>query len=111
MEEETICHLFYFFTYLEDTWNQVQTYFIDCLPFSQLTQQTAIFGFHNNDTNTFLSQNHILLLLKLHIYDTRKYGVLSFKNFLNKIRRIKNLERRIAVNSRNKCERMENKLP
>ena len=55
---------------------------------------------------TLLIPNHILLLLKLHIYNTRKYGFLSFNNFLNEISRIKNLERRLAV-KRNKCERLE----
>ena len=69
MEEETICHLFYYYTHIQDIWNQ--TYFTDCLHFSQLTQQTAIFGFHNIDNDTFCIQKHILFLLKLHIYSCK----------------------------------------
>ena len=53
--------------------------------FSQLTPQTAIFRFNNIDNDTFLVQNHILLLLQLHVYNTRKHGFLSFNNFLNEI--------------------------
>ena len=70
--------------------NQVQAYFIDYLHFSQLTPQTAIFGFHNIDNDIFLIQNHILLLFKLHIYNARK------------ISKIKHLEKRVALNNRNK---------
>ena len=53
---------------MQDIWNQVQAYFTDCLHFSKLTPQTAIFGFHDIDSDAFLIQNHILLLLKLCIY-------------------------------------------
>ena len=74
-------------------------YFTYFLQFSQLTPQNAFFGFHNIDTDTFLIQNHILLLLKLRIYNTRSNGLLSFNNFLNEISKIKNLERRVALNN------------
>ena len=85
MEEQTISRLFYYCTHIQDISNQVQAYFIDCLHFSQLTPQTAIFRFNNIDNDTFLIQNHILLLLQLYIYNTRKHGFLSFNNFLNEI--------------------------
>ena len=89
--------------------NQLQIYFTDCFHFSQLIPQTAIFGFLNIDNDTFLIQNHILLLFKLHIYNARKHGFLSFNNFLNEISKIKNLEKRVAANSQNKCERFRKK--
>ena len=66
-EEEKISHLFHYCTHMQDIWNQVLTYFTDCFHFPQLTPQTAIFGFHNI-ADTFLIQNHILLLFKLDIY-------------------------------------------
>ena len=37
MEEETISHLFYYCTHIQDIWNQVQIYFTYCFHFSQLT--------------------------------------------------------------------------
>ena len=67
MEEERISLLFYYGTHIQDIWNQVEVYFTGCLHFSQLTPQTAIFGFYNIDNDTFLIQCHILLLLKLPI--------------------------------------------
>ena len=58
---------------LIDIWYQVQTFFTDCLHFVQLIAHSAIFGFHNIDNDTFLIQNHISILLKLHIDSARKY--------------------------------------
>ena len=118
MEEETVSHLFYYCIHIQGIWNQVQVYITDCLHFSQLTPQAVIFGFNNIDIDTFLIQNHILLLLRLYTYNVGKYGFLSFNNFLNEISIIKNLERRVTLNNRNKCERfrkkcnrIENKAP
>ena len=108
-EEETVSHLFYYCIHIQNIWNQVQIYFTDWFQFSKLTPQTAICGFHNIDNNTFLIQNHILLLFKLNMYNTRKDGFLYFNNFLNEVRKIKNLEKRIAANNRNKCERSRKK--
>ena len=86
--------------------------------FSELTPQATILGFHKIVNDTFLVQNHILPVLKLHIYNARKYSVLSFNNVLNEISEIKNIERGVARNNRNKCERfrkkwhrVENKIP
>ena len=59
---------------MQDIWNQVQAYFTDCLHFSQLAPQTSIFDFYDIDNDTFLMQNHILRLLKLHKYNSRKHG-------------------------------------
>ena len=81
---------------IQHIWNQVQIYFTDCFDFSQLTPQTAIFGFHDIDNNTFLIQNHILLLFKLYICNARKHRFLSFNNFLYEVSKIKNLEKRVV---------------
>ena len=114
-------HLFYNYTHIQDIWNQVQAYFTDSLHFLKLTPQTTFLAFitvHNSFHDSFLIQNYILLLLKLHIYNAKKYDFLSFNNFLNEIIKIKNLGRRVALNKWNKCEkfrkkwyRIENKVP
>ena len=54
-------------------------------------------------------QNHILLLFKLYIYNSRKHGFLSFNNFLNEISKIKNLEKRVVADNWNKYERFRKK--
>ena len=109
MEEETISHLLYYCTHIQDIWNQVQIYFTDCFFFHSHRHRLPFFGFHNIDNNTFLIQNHILLLFKLHIYNARKHRFLSFNNFLNEISKIKNLGKRVAANNRIKCERFRKK--
>ena len=67
------------------------------------------FHFHNIDNETFLIQNHILPSLKSQRFIGRKYRFLSFKKFWNEISKIKNLERRVVVNNRNKCKRFRKK--
>ena len=59
-----------------------------------------------------------LLLLKLHTHNAIKHGFSSFNNFLNETSKMKNLEKRLAVNNQNWCERLrkiwhriENKVP
>ena len=75
-------------------------------PFTFFTVNTTSchFRFHNIDDETFLIQNHIILLLKSQRFIGRKYRFLSFKKILNEICKIKNLERRVVVNNRNKCK-------
>ena len=51
------------------------------LQFSLLTQQTSIFGFHNNDNDIALIPNHILLLLKLHNIKYQKIQIFIFYIF------------------------------
>ena len=104
MEEETISHLFYYCTHIQDVWNQVQPFFTDFFHFSHLTPETAVSGIHGIDNNTFLIQNRISLLFRLHIYNAGKCRFLSFNNFLIEISKIKNLEKRVAVDNHNKCE-------
>ena len=108
MEEETLSYLFYYCIHIQDIWNQVQICFTDCINFLQLTPQTVFFDFYNINNNTFLIQNHILLLFKLYI-ECQKTRIFSFNNFLNEFSKIKNLEKRVDANNRNECERFRKK--
>ena len=56
MKVEAISHLFYYCSHIQDIWNQVQAYFDVCTRSSQLTPQTATFGFRNVDDDAFLIQ-------------------------------------------------------
>ena len=118
MEEETISHLFYYCTNVQYIWKPVPAYFTDCLHFSQLKPQIAIFGFYNIDNETFFIQNHILLFSRYIYTIPKNTDIYLFNNFLNNISKIKNLKRRVAVNNWNKYERLrtkahriENKVP
>ena len=45
------------------------------------TMNTDICGFHNIDNDTFLIEIYVLLSLRLHIYNTRKYGFYLLRIF------------------------------
>ena len=45
------------------------------------TMNTDICGFHNIGNDTFLIENYVLLLLRLHIYNTRKYRFYLLRMF------------------------------
>ena len=48
------------------------------LDFPNLTPQAALFGFINeSDNNLNILQNHILLIFKLYVYQSRERGVLN----------------------------------
>ena len=58
------------------------------------------------------------MYIYIYIYSARKYRSLSFNNFLNENSKIKNLEKRVAANNWNKCDRfrkilhrIENEVP
>ena len=58
--------------------------------------QTAIFGFLEADCQSYLIQNHILLISKLYIYKSRKNKFLSSTCLLKESSKIKNTETNIA---------------
>ena len=77
---------------------------------SKLTQQTAIFGFHNIDKNTFLFQNYIFTLTQITLYTMpENTDFYLLKKKLNEISNIKYLQKRVAVNNQNTCERFRKK--
>ena len=47
--------------------------------------------------------------LYIYIYNVRKHRFLSFNDFLNEVSKIKNLEKRVAANNWNKCEKFRKK--
>ena len=67
------------------------------LDFPNLTPQAALFGFINeSDNNLNILQNHILLIFKLYIYQSRERGVLNLNGLIKNVTKVKKLERKIA---------------
>ena len=82
------------------------------------TPQTAIFGFLEADCQSYLIQNHIPLILKVYIHKSRKTKFLSSTCLLKEIRKIKNIEKKVASVKENKdiaymrkWGKIEDKLP
>ena len=69
------------------------------LPF--LSPQTASLGFTNAYCNDILLKNHILLLFKIYVYNSRKHEKISLNNLRN-VTKVKNIEREIAEKNEKK---------
>ena len=91
----------------------------DDLTLHPLTPQAAIFGFPEIDCQSYLIQNHILLISMLYIYMSRKNIFLSSTCLLKEVSKIKNIEKKVvaSVNEKKniaykrKLGKIENKLP
>ena len=70
-----------------------------------LTPQTAIFGFINGIENSvYKIINHVLLIFKLHVYQSRERGTLELSRLMNEIKKVKLQEKKIAQNHEKKLE-------
>ena len=70
-----------------------------------LTPQTATFGFINGIENSvYKIINHVLLIFKLHVYQSRERGTLELSRLMNEIKKVKLQEKKIAQNHVKKLE-------
>ena len=72
-------------------------YFRTGLQLPEIMPQSAIFGFLLADRDTFLIKNLILLLFKIHIYESRSSKALFFESVLKKIRTAYVLEKNVRL--------------
>ena len=100
--EETTLHLFYDCIIIKNLWARLTIYFATCLSLPNLTPQSAILGFYeNNDILT----NQIHLIFKISVYHSRSDGSCNLQKILNKIKKIKLIEDNLTFlneNQRNK---------
>ena len=87
---ENVTHLFCDCTITQCLWKKLQLQLKDNITLLPLTPQVAIFGFLEADCQTYLIQNHIILISKLYIYKSRKNKFLSSTCLLKEISKIKN---------------------
>ena len=64
-----------------------------------LSPQTAFLGFTNTYCNDILLKNHILLLFKVYVYNSRKHEKISLNNLIRNVTKVKNIEKEIAKNN------------
>ena len=74
-----------------------------------LNPQSAIFGFTDVLDHNFLLVNHLLLIFKYNIYNSRVNNTLSFQNLKCVISQIKYIEEKISGNDLNKKRKTSNK--
>ena len=109
-EAETILHVFHKCSVTKTLWNQLSLFFETDLDFPDLPPQAALFGFINeSDDNLNILQNHILLIFKLYIYQSRERGVLNLNGLIKNVTKVKKLERKIASVCKKKTIQFNNK--
>ena len=98
--------------------NQLLLFFQTDLDFLDLTPQAVLFGFVNeSDNNLNILQNHILLIFKLYVYQSRERGVLHLNSLIKSVTKVNKLERKIAsvcgkktIQFNNKCKSTDLKI-
>ena len=101
--DETPYHIFYECNRVKYLWSDLVKWFPNKLILPTLTQQATIFGFLdsiNNDSifeNNACLGNHILLTLKLYVYKSREYKLTNINNLIAEIRKVKRIEKEIAL--------------
>ena len=94
--DETPIHLFSECRISTKLWLDISNHFEQNINFPSLTPQSAIFGFLDLNDNIHLLTNHILLIFKYYIYTSRQLKTLSLEIFLQKIKNIYAIEKKIS---------------
>ena len=100
-EPESPIHFFHSCTKANFVRTQLQYSFQNVSIIPPITPQNTIFGFTDHKVNYDLI-NHILLIFKYYVYKTRENESLDFKVLKRNIHKIKNIEKQISLNKREK---------
>ena len=107
--DETPHHTFYECTYTQNLWNELRLYISEKVALLVLNPQSAIFGFTHVLDHNYLLVNHLLLIFKYNIYNSRVNNTLSFQNLKCAISQIKYIEETISNNDFNRKRKISNK--
>ena len=102
LSDETVLHLFYECNIILNLWNELVLFFENEFTLFDLTPQAAFLGFLNVDSELLLIQNHLLLIFKIYIYNSRKSESLKIKSLIREITKVKNIEEKISLNNEKK---------
>ena len=109
-EAEVTLHIFHKCSATKILWNQVFLFFETDLDFPDLTLQSALLDFVNeSDNNLNILQNHILLIFKIYVYQSREIGVLNMNILIKNVTKVKKLEKKIASVCEKKTIQFNNK--
>ena len=103
--DETPCHIFYECDRVKFLWLELVQCFQNTLILPTLTPQTAILGILDSvSNNSFFENNkilinHILLIFKLYVYKSREKKFININNLIAEIRKVKRIEKEIALNN------------
>ena len=107
--DETPHHIFHECTYAQNLWSQLRLYLSEKVTLPILNPQSTIFGFPDVLDHNYLLVNHLLLIFKYNVYNSRVNNTLSFQNLKCVISQIKYIEETISNNDLNKKRKISNK--
>ena len=90
-------------------WNQLRLYLPEKVTLPDLNPQSAIFGFTDILDHNYLLVNHLLLIFKYNLYNSRVNNTISFQDLKCVISQIKYTEETISENDLNKKRKISNK--
>ena len=102
LSDERVLHLFYECNIILNLWNELDLFFKNEFTLFDLTPQAALLGFLNVSSKLLLIQNHLLLVFKIYIYNTRGSESLKMKSLIRAITKVKNIEEKISLNNEKK---------
>ena len=82
LSDETVLHLIYECNIILNLWNELDLFFENEFSLFDLTPQAAFLGFLDVDSKLLLIQNHLLLIFKIYIYNSRRSLNNEKKNML-----------------------------
>ena len=80
--DETPIHLFAEYRYVSGVWGQIQLFFRSKVVLADLSPQSAILGWYQ-ENNLGILKNQILLIFKITVYKDRELGVYSLQRYIN----------------------------
>ena len=98
LHDETIMHVFYDYLIVKELWNQLKSILSNNLILPICTPQSAIFGFWDLDTNEHFILNHLLIILKMYIYNARTTSCFNIRHLLIYIKGIKDTKKKLCKN-------------
>ena len=108
LNDETIKHLFYDCLIVKRLWNQLKSILSNNLIFRISTPQSAI-RFWDLNTNEHLILNHLLLILKMYIYNAKTTGYLNISHLPIFIKGIKDTKKKLRENDAKRRKKFNNK--
>ena len=84
---------------IKKLWNNLALFFDKDSTLFDLTPQAAFLDFLNVNSKLLWLQNHLLLIFKIYIYNSRRSELLILKSLIREITKVKYIEEKISINN------------
>ena len=95
--DETPFHIFYECDLVKCLWSDLVQYFQNTLILPTLAPQTAILGILDSVSNNSCFENN--KIIKLYVYKSREKKFVNINNLIAEIRKVKRIQKEIALNN------------